>query len=414
MEGLFREEVTADRPDRLHGHIIMRLSSTSQVLVIALVAIVVAGAALVTTGQYSRTQTVRGILITSDPSIQIFPPRPGLVSQFHLNEGDQVVAGQALAVIDTDIVSQGGQAVAGTVARSMDQRLSVAQTSAGDIRDKSNAVKLAVQERIASIDRQMESLRSQVALGQQIVSSNQKMFDMLNGVADRGFVSQVEYERRRQNVLASVQNVAHLQQSMEEMANERDTAREELAKTQAETQQELAQLNGSIGDLQAERARSEGERSYVIRAPISGKAAAVLAATGRRADPTAPLFTIIPTQAKLRARLFAPSSAIGMVKPHQHTTLLLDAFPYQRFGSISAEIIDVSRTVIDPKSAEIPFQAQEPVYLIEATLDRQSMSAFGQQIPLQPGMTLTANIVLEKQSFLDWMLAPLRAVLNRT
>ena len=103
-----------------------------------------------------------------------------------------------------------------------------------------------------------------------------------------------------------------------------------------------------------------------------------------------------------------------MVKRHQKTTLLLDAFPYQRFGSIKAEIVEISRTVIDPKTSELPIPTDQPVYLIAASLERQSMSTFGQDVPLQPGMMLTANIVLEKQSFLDWMLSPLRAVLNRT
>ena len=36
------------------------------------------------------------------------------------------------------------------------------------------------------------------------------------------------------------------------------------------------------------------------------------------------------------------------------------------------------------------------------------------KLGLQPGMTLKANIVLERQSFLAWLLQPLNAVLKRT
>jgi membrane fusion protein len=74
----------------------------------------------------------------------------------------------------------------------------------------------------------------------------------------------------------------------------------------------------------------------------------------------------------------------------------------------------VSRIVLDPRDASIPVKLEEPVYKITVALDHQSIDAFGQRLPLQPGMALRANIVLERQSFLDWFLTPLRAVGNRT
>lgn len=69
---------------------------------------------------------------------------------------------------------------------------------------------------------------------------------------------------------------------------------------------------------------------------------------------------------------------------------------------------------MDPRETDIPFPFEEPVYRIQVALDRQSIEAFGKPAPLQAGMTLQANIVLERQSFLQWMLQPLNAVINRT
>lgn len=62
---------------------------------------------------------------------------------------------------------------------------------------------------------------------------------------------------------------------------------------------------------------------------------------------------------------------------------------------------------------DVPLQIDEPVYKVKAKLQMQSVDAFGENVSLQPGMTLTANIILERQSFLDWILTPLRAVMNR-
>jgi multidrug efflux pump subunit AcrA (membrane-fusion protein) len=45
--------------------------------------------------------------------------------------------------------------------------------------------------------------------------------------------------------------------------------------------------------------------------------------------------------------------------------------------------------------------------------DAQTVAAFGEAQALQPGMTLTANLILDRRSFFDWLLTPLNAVLSR-
>jgi membrane fusion protein len=123
--------------------------------------------------------------------------------------------------------------------------------------------------------------------------------------------------------------------------------------------------------------------------------------------------TIVPERSKLHADVYAPTRAIGFVKPGQEVRLLYDAFPYQRFGSFSGRITAVSRVVIDPRQMEAPLKIEEPVYRIEVTPDAQTVDAYGDSLPLQPGMSLTANLILERQSFFDWLLKPLNAVMRR-
>jgi membrane fusion protein len=414
MSDLFRQEVIAEQPNRLHGHIILQLPLSTKLLVAALVACIVAAAVWVTTGEYARTQTVRGMLVTTEPSVKIFPQRPGRVAQFALTEGQEVVVGQLLAVVNTDIVSESGTATADFSSAAVDERLGLANRRADMSLENAAAERTQLQAQIASISRQIDSLRGQITLQQEIVRSNRLMFERVEEIIDRGFISQFDYERRRQNMLASEQNLSNLQQTLERLESERANVTAELGQSRIVTQQELTEIGSAIASLGQEKAQFEGQRSYVIRAPIAGRVTAIQTAEGRHASGETPLLVIVPHGAKLRARLYAPSTAIGMVEPGQHATLLLDAFPYQRFGSADARIVDISRTVLDPRDADVPFAIEEPVYQIDAELERQSIEAFGGEVSFQPGMTLKANIVLERQSFLDWLLQPLNAVLNRT
>jgi membrane fusion protein len=124
---------------------------------------------------------------------------------------------------------------------------------------------------------------------------------------------------------------------------------------------------------------------------------------------------IVPVDGKLEAELLAPSRAIGFIQPGQDVELSLQAFPYQRFGTIRGTIRTVSSTVISPN--EIGFQGlrvDEPVFRIRVSLVRESIIAYGQNIPLQPGMLASAEIVFDRRSLLGWLFDPIYAVRGRS
>lgn len=119
---------------------------------------------------------------------------------------------------------------------------------------------------------------------------------------------------------------------------------------------------------------------------------------------------IVPTGARLRAELAVPSAAIGFVKPGQEVRLAIDAFPYQRFGTVSGKVETVSASAIN---AQGPNGATVAVYPVTVALDAAHIQAYGRNEPLVSGMSLTARIVTEKQSLLQWLFEPLFAVRNR-
>jgi membrane fusion protein len=126
------------------------------------------------------------------------------------------------------------------------------------------------------------------------------------------------------------------------------------------------------------------------------------------------MMVIVPDGIPLRANLYVPSRAIGFVRKGQEIRLLYDAFPYERFGSYVAHVEAISRLAVAGPETDAPFKIDEPVYRVTATLDRQQINAYGEPITLQAGMTLAGNLVLERQSFLDWVLDPVRAVSKRS
>jgi membrane fusion protein len=412
--GLFREEVSEYRKTRLHGEVVLTQPLSTELMVAALFIIILIAGLWVSLGTYARIETVPGILVTDIPSAKIVATAPGIVTELAAQEGQYVKQGERIAVVSLDRKVASGAAVASRSLDALEIRRELTAQQINFSQRRADAERLRLNTAIGNAEQQALSLREQIALQQQVVASNQQLFDQISKVVERGFVSKVDYERRRQTLISSQQQLAGLNQQLSARTAEADQARAQITSIAAETAQGANEIQSNLQGIAQQQAQLEGEQGYVIIAPISGRITALQTAKGRTANPNVPLMVIVPDKSKLRAELYAPTRAVGFVKAGQETRILYDAFPYQRFGSFAGKVVSVSRTIIDPRETEVPLKLEEAVYRVTVQIDRQAVEGYGAAVPLQPGMTLMANIVLERQSFLQWLLQPLNAVTKRT
>ena len=382
-------------------------------MVYGLCSIVVAMGLWLVLGSYARTETSKGILVTDHPPTKVVAPAIGVLSQLTVGDDSFVRKGDMLGVVNVDRRDEGGRLVARDATASVDKRLALA----GELFDIAHAQRRnetgRLQALITTSNEKMAQISDRMALQAQIVQSNEALYDQLGPVVAKGYVSKVAYEQRHQALLNARHALASLRQEEIEARSEVNQARAALGNLVTTEAKTMNDVNASVQNLSQQQAQMRGEQSYTLVAPIAGRVTALQTSIGRAVSASVPLMIIIPQDAKLLATLYAPSRAIGSVKPGDEVRLQYDTFPYQRFGSFPGRVVSVSRTALDPRDLEVPLKIEEPVYRIIVALPDQSVSAYGEKVALQPGMTLTAIIILERQSFLNWILSPLRAALRR-
>ena len=152
----------------------------------------------------------------------------------------------------------------------------------------------------------------------------------------------------------------------------------------------------------------------VIVSPVTGRVAALPMERGQTAGVGSVVSVIIPDGAALVADLYVPTRAVGFIQPGQDVQLMIDAFPHQRFGTGRGTIERVSRTVLAPAEVAIPgLNLQEPVFRARVALSRETMEAYGEDLSLQPGMLLQADIIIDRRTLIEWLLDPLYAAGRR-
>lgn len=414
MSELFRSEVFDERANRVFGEVVITQPPSVRILGGALLTICALTAAWIGVGSYSRIESAPGFLVTDKPSPRIVAPQAGIISSLKVREGSVVQVGETLAVVTVDRSTEAGTGTAVEGVNAIDARLEIGRDQIRNSDLKRQSERNRLMSIIASSQAQAEAFDGQISLQREVVNSSGTLFQQIGPVMQKGYVSRFEYERRRQTLLAAKQALGTLEQQRLMQLAQVNQARAQLMGLNSDAARETNDIRSSIELLRQQRAELEGQRSYIIRAPITGRVTALQTTLGNTAMPGSTLFSIVPLDARVKAEIYAPSRAIGFVHPGQKTRLLYDAFPYQRFGSFGGTIASVSRIVIDPRDSSIPIKLEEPVYKVSVILDDQTINVFGQRLALQPGMTLRANVILERRSFIDWLLAPIRAVRNRT
>lgn len=410
---LFRPEAIDAQSGRIEGEIVLSQPVRTQALSLLIFGTIVAVGLWLALGTYTRTEMARGILVTDAPSAKIIAIRPGQITELLVREGDFVHAGQRIATVRTEQSGEGGGSAIGESLAAIDNQRLLAEQQERVADRRAEGERARIGATLAGLRRQRSDLASQIALQDQSVASARDLFDRVQTMRDSGFISRIEIEQRRQALLGAQQELARLRQQLNSLDSESAQTTAELVRTRANAESEVATARSSAETFAQQHAQLRGERAYTIVAPIAGRVASLQTGLGRTAEANVPLMEIVPDGSPLHAEIYAPTRAIGFVHAGEEVRLLYDPFPYQRFGSFRGRIANVSRAVIDPRQLAAPLDIQEAVYRIDVVPEAQTVEAFGQRLPLQPGMTLTGDIILDRRSFLDWLLEPLSAVMRR-
>ena len=378
-------------------------------------------------GEYIRKAHVMGVLVPDQGVLRLPSPQAGTVVERRVSEGDAVRAGDILFVISTDRSTASGDAQS-AVQGSIDARVR-SLNEAHRQSERLEAEQLAALTRqIADMRRELKQMDAEGELQQERLALAQKALAQLQALQADNFVSSAHVQTKAEEILG-------LRAQAQALVRQRLAQQREIGVLEAQRQERALQaqsqrggIERSLAELTQASAESGALQRIVVRAPRSGVVTAVLAAPGDSVTPSAALASLLPEGAKMQAQLFAPSSAVGFLRPDQTVQLRYQAFPYQKFGHHPGQVLQVSRTPLQaaelaslPLSAGAVIGAQaggdaratEPLYRITVALDAQTVQAYGVAQPLVAGMQLEADVLLDRRRLIEWIFEPLLSVTGR-
>ena len=304
-------------------------------------------------------------------------PVGGVADQILVEEGDRVKAGQVLMKLDTEASEEQRNSLEKTIKLKKEQLILKEE-------EKRN-YQLVNQEEVQMLERNL-ALQSEI-LGR---------LEQLEAV---GAFSEVQ-------ILSQQNTVAEIQGKL--MQSKADRLRQValLDQQTAQLKSELADLNGRLVEIKVTL------RYQQLRSPVDGVVFDLKPTSrGFTAQSTQTVMKVVP-MGSLEAKVEVPSNKIGFVKvpsgcPEKRDSCMnadisIDSFPSTDFGVLKGKVTHIGSDALEPDPQE---QRQELSFPVTIQLDSQQLKLKnGSSLPLQVGMSLTANIKLRKVSYLQLLL----------
>ena len=404
---LFRQEAIDFLQQRQSwGEVVSLQPISSKILSWTLAGLVAFILAFISIAQYARKETVTGYLTPTFGTAKIFVPQQGVIKEVQVNEGQDVAEGEPLLTIVTSQITSNGDDVNATVLAVLTQQRDVVerQIAAEERRTASEHDRLA--STIKGIEGETAQLEDQRTIQNERLQLSESFVSTGATLIAKGALPAIELKRREQAALEQRQHLASLDQQITGRRTQLADARHTLDQLPIVAAERVRVLRGDLSWIEQRIAEVDGRRAYVIKAPTSGRVSALHASIGQVADPRHMQLEIIPLDSTLQAQLFFPTRAFGFVRPGQQVRILYDAFPYQKFGTYRGSVTKVSQTILTSNDATGPITLKEPAYRVTVAPERPDIDAYGLKMPLQPGMLLKADVILEQRSLMRWLLDP--------
>ncbi|HXZ47499.1 MAG TPA: HlyD family efflux transporter periplasmic adaptor subunit [Usitatibacter sp.] len=411
---LFRQEAIDAQREKFLGEAIIARPVPAWVFTLLAAGIAVLLVWVAVWGQYTRRERVEGYLALDAGAARVLLPDAGRITDLLVKEGEEVRSGDPLAKVTIDRAMGPASSTSEAVAAEILSRRTILEREQAQLRDLGQQQLEQVRRRQKDLAEQLVQIDAEMKLQEVRIKSARDQVQRYKGLAgEKQFVSEALVKQKMDEVTDQEIKLQSLSRQRSQVQSDLEAAKLEEPSIAIRSRTQIEQVARQISELQESLTEVEARRETVIRAPVSGVVTNIAVSRGQSFAPDTPLATVLPRGSGLHVELLVPTRAIGFVKTGQDVVIRYAAFPYERFGQYRGHITDIGRNVWSSGDRVGPLSAREPVYRVDVGLERQNVSALGQDFALRPGMLVDADLLLEKRTLFQWMFEPVLKLKER-
>jgi len=172
--------------------------------------------------------------------------------------------------------------------------------------------------------------------------------------------------------------------------------------TKNSIQERYIDAQEKVAELEQESKKAEFRlKTTKLVSPVAGTVQQLSQiAPGSFANAGQVLMIIVPFTDEITVNAELDAKDIGFVSIGQIVQIKLDTFPHTRYGTLRGNVKSISRDATFTSDGR-------PIFSLEIALQRKLISIGQHEVPLSPGMTLSAEIITGKRKIKEYVFDPI-------
>jgi RTX toxin transport system membrane fusion protein len=306
-----------------------------------------------------------------------------------VEEGQPVKAGEELFVLRSDEI--GGW---DTQFRTLNEDLRTKQDSL-----TRNESAYAAQAGIKSAE--IEQAKSEVKFRENHAQTSRELVGRMEKLAKQGGESEVDLIKLKLDLAGSEKDLSVAQRTLQQVTLDRERMETEHARQRGEEQSEVEKLKMRLAALKTDLENTH-QNLLMVRSPYEGVVISMDQRTvGSFVQQGQVLCQLAPKGSKPRARMTLNEAGLPRLAVAQRVRYFFDAFPYQRYGTITGKVDWISPSAVTTTEGSH--------FVALGSLDSYEISSrAGQALPLRVGMRGAAHIIVGGRTLIEYAFEPIR------
>jgi len=253
---------------------------------------------------------------------------------------------------------------------------------------------------------ELAGVRAQVTKLQQTLPLVTRRAEALKGLLARKLVAENQWLELEQNRIEQQQDLESHKQRGAELKAAIAEARQRRNSVEAEftgkVYAELAEVERRLAGLEQELVKAEQRTGLrTLSAPVDGIVQQLaLHTVGGVVTPAQELLRIVPQEGGLEIEAWVLNKDIGFVREGQMAEVKVETFPFTKYGTLAAEVVDVSGDAVTDERRGL-------VYAARVLLEDAAIRVGDRLVRLTPGMAVTVEVKTGTRRLIEYVLSPL-------
>lgn len=422
------------------------LPFTARLTLYVLLTMVVTAVAWAWATEVDRIVTARGRLVTTPSTIVVQPLETSIIQSLDVVVGDQVQKGQILAALDPTFaradlaqMTLRLRAADALIAR-LEAEVAGQPYFPATLSDPDQVLQSGLwRQRQAQFRARMDSLSEAVSRRKAAIVTNtqdqlvlQERFSGLLAIERMRAELARNMHESRLKLLESADARLEVGRDLEMSLNRAAELVHDLANAEAE---QVAFVEEWRQKVLEERVQAQRERDQVAQqidklakraelvslvSPVEGIVQEVARkSAGSVIREAEPLITLVPLDTPIEAEVRVEARDIGNIRVNDSVRLKIDAFPFQKHGTLSGTVRAISQDAFSRENSmglsQAPGdQGAEAYYVVRVAFEGMTLHHVPENTRLIPGMTLSGEIVVGKRDVLSYFIYPVVRVFDES